>query len=329
MQQSRNQQGTQLDQNAWHRAIESSREKFNGSGLVFDQEQIFATQMCLNNSYLLETAKKDPTSLKMAMYNVSAVGLTLNPNQGLAFLVPRRPKKGEPPKVTLDISYRGLIAIAVESGAILCAKAELVCAGDEQFAYKGGFQKPDHVFDPFLSLKERGEVRGGYCVAMLPSREVLVEAMSRADLEKIKNSSDAFKNGVGPWVDWEDQMQLKSIVKRAYKWWPQPSQRMATALKILNEENGEGLACISRDAAQIGMLPPPPARNFVPTPIQNNVRTMVNHARSIGGFEACKELMESRFKDPHELSFALSELEGAKAEYDAMQANQQTIDHQE
>jgi recombination protein RecT len=328
MQQARN-TTQQADPNAWHRAIESSKEKFTGSGLVFDQEQIFATQMLMNNSYLLDTAKSNPTSLKMAMYNVSAVGLTLNPNQGLAYLVPRRPKKGEAAKIMLDISYRGLIAIGVEAGAILCAKAELVCKNDEHFAYKSAFQEPDHVFDPFLSQEDRGTVRGGYCVAVLRSGRVLVEAMSRSDMDKIKNSSEAFIKGVGPWIDWEDQMQLKSIVKRAYKWWPQPSQRMATALKILNEDNGEGLASISRDVAAVGFLPPPPPREMISTPIQNSVRTMVNHAKNIGGFEACKELMENRFKNPQELSFALYELESAKTEYDALQSVNNEIEHQE
>ena len=46
------------------------------------QEQIFATQLLMNNSYLLDVAKKNLSSLRLAMYNVAAVGLTLNPNQG-------------------------------------------------------------------------------------------------------------------------------------------------------------------------------------------------------------------------------------------------------
>jgi len=96
------------------------------SGLEFNQEQIFATQMLMHNSYLLGVAQENPTSLRMAMYNVAAVGLSLNPNQGLAYLVPRRLRSGEDPKVMLDISYRGLISIGVESGSIHWAKPELV-----------------------------------------------------------------------------------------------------------------------------------------------------------------------------------------------------------
>lgn len=296
----------------WNRAIESSKDKFDVSGLDFLQEQIFATQLLMNNSYLLDVAKNNLPSLRLAMYNVAAVGLTLNPNQGLAYLVPRRLRKNEDPKVMLDISYRGLITIGVDTGAILCAKAELVCENDKHFAYKGSFEKPEHDFDPFLSPNERGPVRGGYCIAELPSGSVLVEAMSKTDMDKIRDCSEAYKKGFGSWVDWEDQMQLKSIVKRGSKWWPKPSPRMATALQILNEENGEGLAALSKDMATVGLLPQPPARENVPIGFQNTVKKWVDRAIETGAFEACKELMEERIKNPSELSFALSELDAAK-----------------
>ncbi len=73
-------QVAQKPTNQWHQAIESAKDKFSGSGLDFFQEQIFATQLLMNNSYLLDVAKKNPSSLRLAMYNVAAVGLTLNPN---------------------------------------------------------------------------------------------------------------------------------------------------------------------------------------------------------------------------------------------------------
>ena len=54
----------------WHQIIESSKDKFNSSSLDFKQEQIFATQQLMNNSYLLDVAKKNLSSLRLAMYNV-------------------------------------------------------------------------------------------------------------------------------------------------------------------------------------------------------------------------------------------------------------------
>ena len=318
------QQVQTLDQNKeWHRALESTEKAFSSSGLDFTQEKIFATQLLMNNSYLLDVAKKDPSSLRLAMFNVSAVGLTLNPNQGLAYLVPRRTSSNEPPKVTLDISYRGLITIGVETGAILWAKAELVYEND-QFIYRGPAEKPEHICDPFDL--DRGEVRGGYCIAQLPSGGVLVETMSKKDMDKIRDSSEAYKKGFGPWKSWEDQMQLKSIAKRASKWWPKTSPRMATALQILNEENGEGLAVLSKDATANGAsaLPPPPDREQVSLSTQNMIKHMIDRAVPQEAFEACKELFEQRIKDPLELSFALNELDKAKAESES-QMQQQTV----
>jgi len=295
----------------WHQAIESSKEKFSGSGLDFKQEQIFATQQLMNNSYLLDVAKNNPSSLRLAMYNVAAVGLTLNPNQGLAYLVPRRLRRNEGAKVMLDISYRGLIAIGVETGAIRWAKAELVYENDE-FTYNGPADKPDHKCDPFST--DRGAIRGGYCLAELPSGGVLVEAMSKADMDKIRDVSEAFKKGFGPWVDWAEQMMLKSIVKRASKWWPMSTPRMARALQILNEENGEGLAVLANNVVSPAALPAPPPRDEVSIAVQNTVKQLVDRAVQQNAFEACKEVMESRITQPAELAWAFDELEKARTE---------------
>jgi len=47
--------------------------------------------------------------------------------------------------------------------------------------------------------------------------------------------------------------------------------------------------------------------------VLNDVARHVNRAVDSGAFEACKELMENRMKDPGHLAFALKELEDALA----------------
>ena len=290
-------------ENQWHIAIESCEEKFNAFDyLDFKQEQIFATQALMNNDYLLNIAKENPSSLKLAMYNVAALGLSLNSNLGLAYLVPRMGK------IIVDISYRGLIALGVECGAIKWSKAELVYEQDD-FVYRGPACVPDHQCDPFVD--DRGNLRGGYCIAELVAGGVLVEAMSKADMDKIKHSSEAFKKGYGPWIEWESQMQLKSIVKRAYKWWPKSTPRMARAIQVLNEENGEGLLSLAANNGPV-KLPPPPDAQDVSGEVRASVDKLVSRAIHAGAFEACRELMVSRIKNPMDLSFALSELDKAK-----------------
>ena len=110
--------------------------KFRGSELNYEQEEIFAMQLLMKNDYLLDTAIKNPVSLRTAMYNVAAMGVTLNPQMGLAYLIPRRLQTGALPSIVLDISYKGLLAIATESGTIIRANVELIHQNDG-FTYRG------------------------------------------------------------------------------------------------------------------------------------------------------------------------------------------------
>ena len=67
MSQQNTQQMSKREQNEiWSKAISASKERFDNTNLAFDQEQVFATQMLLNNDYLMDVAIKDPSSLRMA-----------------------------------------------------------------------------------------------------------------------------------------------------------------------------------------------------------------------------------------------------------------------
>ncbi|MGZ8317562.1 MAG: recombinase RecT [Telluria sp.] len=218
----------------WELIIADAEPEFNAIALAastpvnFASEQQYALQIMRTNSAL----QRCPTSsIRDAILNVAAVGLTLNPVAKLAYLVPR---KG---LCCLDISYRGLIKIAVESGAILAAKSVLVREHD-QFRNNGPFQMPDHDYDPFAPSAQRGEIRGGYSVARLPSGIDVVEFVSREELEKIKRASATDKSKPdNPWNAWEDQMMLKSITRRGSKGWP-PTERLAKAVALTQEADG-------------------------------------------------------------------------------------------
>jgi recombination protein RecT len=46
----------------------------------------------------------------------------------------------------------------------------------------------------------------------------------------------------------------------------------------------------------------------------NTVKNLVDRAKNQNAFEACKEVMVERIKDPSELAYALDELDKAKAQ---------------
>lgn len=197
----------------------------------FDREAGFAVQILQGNSYLLGIAEKDRSSMIAAVTNVSAIGISLNPAKKQAYLVPRGGK------VCLDISYMGLLDLAIASGSIQWGQAEVVCEEDT-FSPRGFDKAPMHDFAPFS--KTRGAVVGVYVVVKTASGDYLTDTMTIAEVLAIKARSETGKKDTGPWKTDFNEMAKKTVIKRAYKTWPK-TDRLDTAIHHLNTEGGEGI----------------------------------------------------------------------------------------
>lgn len=208
----------------------------NSFGLKFESECLFAKQQLMKNNFSLNTAANNQASLRGAILNVAAIGITLNPALAHAYLVPRDGA------ICLDVSYRGLVKLATDSGAIEWAKAVLVYEGDE-FKWRGPAEAPLHEADVFDEKRINAKspldnLKGGYCIAKLSTGEVMVEVMTAGEITAVRDSSKAKK---GPWAGkWAGEMAKKTLVKRASKSWPQSNgrQRLDDAIQILNEHEG-------------------------------------------------------------------------------------------
>jgi recombination protein RecT len=197
----------------------------------FEREAGFAVQILQNNSYLLGVAEKDRASIQAAVTNVSAIGISLNPARKQAYLVPRGGK------VCLDISYMGLLDLAIASGSIQWGQAEVVCEEDT-FTLRGFDKAPLHDFAPFS--KTRGAVVGVYVVVKTANGDYLTDTMTIAEVMAIKARSETGKKDTGPWKTDFNEMAKKTVIKRAYKTWPK-TERLDTAIHHLNTEGGEGV----------------------------------------------------------------------------------------
>lgn len=199
----------------------------------FEREAGFAIQVLTAGDYIAKLAANDRQSVVNAVTNIAAIGISLNPAKKQAYLVPR---KG---KICLDISYMGLIDLAVQAGSILWAQADLVYASDA-FTLNGFDRPPTHSYNPFS--RERGELVGAYVVVKTPSGDYLTDCMSREEIDAVKNRSESVKAGKSsPWDTDYGEMAKKTVVKRAYKYWPK-SDRLDQAIHHLNTEGGEGLS---------------------------------------------------------------------------------------
>lgn len=209
------------------------------SGVNWAQEALFAYHAMLSNETLMKCAINNKLSFKLAMQQIAATGLTLNPTEKMAFLVPRQGK------VIADVSFRGLIKVATDSRAVDMVVAEVVYSGD-RFIYRGATAEPEHVFDPFLDVSERGTFRGVYTTAYLATGRVMVKAMRAADVFKARDMSAAWTSQGpgkrGPWETHFEAMAIKTGIKSARKYWPTTNPVLDQVIDYLNTEGEEGIA---------------------------------------------------------------------------------------
>ncbi len=198
--------------------------------VVYKEEARHADGLIRKNDLVYKTALNNPKSLMNALVNVAAIGLTLNPALSLAYLVPRDGA------ICLDISYRGLLQIATDTGSIKWCKAEIVRQNDT-FVYKGVCEKPEHIVDIFGG--NRGDAVGVYCIAKTNDGDYLVDTMDMDAIMEVRNTSKSKDSKYSPWTTFPEEMYKKTIIKRASKTWPRTNQnRLHEAIDYLNKHEG-------------------------------------------------------------------------------------------
>jgi recombination protein RecT len=253
----------------------------------FEREAGFALQVLAGNDYAMKTAMSNRQSVVNSVINVAAIGISLNPAKKQAYLVPRDGK------ICLDISYMGLLDLAIQSGSIMWGQAENVYATDG-FELHGFDKPPEHKRNPFS--KDRGEIVGSYVVVKTRDGDYLTTCMQIDDVYDIRNRSSAWKSGQkGPWKTDEGEMIKKTVIKRAYKLWPK-TDRLDGAVHFLNTENGEGLASIEeantpvpkssgRDAMKEEYEALDPDRRQIVDAVVESILTHFENGDVIGAYE--------------------------------------------
>lgn len=265
--------------------IEVARPTFErvttDKSLNFEREAGFAVQSIMANDYSRQIAMENPQSVINAVTNIAAIGISLNPAKRQAYLVPRERR------ICLDISYIGLLDLAIQSGSILWGQAELVHASD-RFSLNGFDKPPTHERNPFST--DRGEVIGAYVVVKTAEGDYLTGTMTAPEIFSIRDRSSAWKAWIEkkkkcPWVTDEGEMMKKTVIKRSYKLWPK-TDKLDRAIHYLNTEEGEGLEVIenAEPVDQPGNLGLTPARAKVIRSVANACIQAFNEGNEWGCF---------------------------------------------
>ncbi|MGX0133062.1 recombinase RecT [Cupriavidus metallidurans] len=152
---------------------------------------------------------------------------------------------------------RGIVKIMYECGVL---KINAAAANDaDHFRYlRGDADCIEH--EPYDGPNDPGLVKAAYVIFKLASGEIHREVMYRRDIERVRAAS---KNGDrGPWVQWYDQMAIKSVIKRAAKLLPWSPESMDRITRVIQHDN-EAIGYLADDDVQASDAP---AQQAKPTP---------------------------------------------------------------
>jgi len=195
--------------------------------LVQDVRMAIAKSVGMNKGSSLADCTTE--SILACMINAYRSGVSLNPDQKRAYLVPYR--NGNHYIAQLNISYMGMRDLVTRDTGIIM-RAECVYSHEPLEYYSNGFEQIyKHTF---LPVETRGDLLYAFSMAKLPDGQVLYERMTKDEIDKCKKASKGSDSPYSPWVVWEPSMWLKSVSRRQCKNMPNISN--ATAQAIANDE---------------------------------------------------------------------------------------------
>jgi recombination protein RecT len=236
------------------------------------------------------------TSLIQAVKDSAALGLEPTGLTGEAWILPY----GE--VATLIPGWKGYLKRIRNSGVVQDLDCQLVYMNDEFDLTLGTNPQITHI--PILvgeldadgkAIKERGEYRGAYAWARMPSGTNVIEYMTTADIQYVARTfSQAVKQGrPGPWTTSWGEMARKTVIRRLAKRLPQSAVDLLLSLDAradaLSDDNPEGGATLDVSAARSAALAALGQRGTVPS-------LSAGQAQAPGSTPVAGELLEEESK---------------------------------
>lgn len=145
----------------------------------------------------------DPKSVVLALAQSAAIAIFPNTPTNRAYLIPYKTE------CQLQVSYPGLIELAMRTGLVASVKGVAVYKSDEFDIFEGSEARIHHK----PAIVNRGtdeDIIGAYGVIKFRSGETQFRWLDRTQLDKRRAMS---KGKTGPWFDWYKEMTEKTGVK--------------------------------------------------------------------------------------------------------------------
>lgn len=146
---------------------------------------------------------------------------------GQCYFVPFNNKKTKKREVQFIIGYKGYIDLARRSNGIKTIYAYTVHENDI-FEFELGLdRKLRHV----PATGDRGKLTHAYAVAHYTNGGDAFEICTREEVMKRRDVSQSKNSSFSPWKNWEEEMWVKTAIKKLSKWLPltvEQQEKLAT-----------------------------------------------------------------------------------------------------
>jgi phage RecT family recombinase len=211
------------------------------------------------NPKLLDQRPATRQSLMLAFGEVAALGLSLNPQEGQAYLIPRWNTKQGCNIVDLQLGYRGMQQLAYRSGLVETIGGTAVYKG-EHYVRRGGTIDPgiEHIPDD-LGDKRTGkmvDILCAYATARLhgATRDIAA-VVNKRQIEDARSRSGG-SNGTSPvWAEHPEAMVVKTAIRRLCKHLPMSDGLAALHGAVAREAEREAGLTVFAAAARSVALP--------------------------------------------------------------------------
>lgn len=170
-----------------------------------------------NNPRIIECR---PESVGNVLLQAAGMGLSLNPSTAHCYVIPYRDSDSGIMEAQLLVGYRGLLHTVQKASTIKDVHPGLVCEHDPVFEVWR--DETGSHFKHVAHRGARGNVTHAYVLARFTNGGHHLEVMTAAQLEAVEAAAKK-RNAKGGAVwrgPWRDQMQIKAVVRRAWKFWP-------------------------------------------------------------------------------------------------------------
>lgn len=189
----------------------------------------FARQIILSKPENFALVTRE--SFENAMLDLAMTGLSLQPSLSHVYLIPYKQN------LSVSISYRGMENLVLAAGTVRSIQADLVKKADPKFRVWVDGSPPMKHIEHEKHRGARGETTHAYCIATYANGGWHVEDMDAAALKACEKaaSSRSEKGGMVWRSEMRDEMEKKSVLRRAYKHWPQdPAGRLAKLMEMMD-----------------------------------------------------------------------------------------------